>query len=118
MAGTGQSNPAAASRSRHDGTALLWNWRITVGNCDPSFEFFPTAPRPARLRSHPRCRSERPTCPELRAIQAVARYGTIKAAARELCLSPHTIDAHLDRLRQKSGLRHLPQLVAWVAMAG
>ena len=59
-----------------------------------------------------------PTRPEILAIRAVAQCGTIRAAAEALCLSPHTVDAHLDRLRAKSGLRYLPQLVAWAAANG
>lgn len=62
--------------------------------------------------------SERPNLAQLGAIRAVARYGTISAAARQLAISPHTVDAHLDRLRDISGLRYLPQLVAWVADHG
>ena len=80
--------------------------------------FFSTATTHAGLQVRSSRLNACPTLPELRAIQAVARFGTIKAAAGELGLSPHTIDAHLDRLREKSGLRHLPQLVAWAAMSG
>ena len=63
-------------------------------------------------------RSDLPTLQELCALRAVAKHGTIQAAAKALYLSPHTIDAHLDHLRCKSGLRHLPQLVAWAAENG
>jgi DNA-binding transcriptional LysR family regulator len=59
-----------------------------------------------------------PSAREIEAIQAVARHGTIRAAAEALTLSPHTIDAHLDSLRHRSGLRYLPQLVAWAAHNG
>ena len=59
-----------------------------------------------------------PTRQELEALRAAARHGTIKAAADALTLSSHTIDAHLDHLRWKSGLRYLPQLVAWAAHNG
>ena len=59
-----------------------------------------------------------PTTPELQVIRAVAEHGTIRAAASSLNLSPHTVDAHLDHLRSKSGLRYLPQLVAWAAANG
>ena len=63
-------------------------------------------------------RSIEPTPQEVQALRAVVQHGTIRAAARALGLSPHTIDAHLDNLRSKSGLRYLPQLVAWGAAQG
>src|SRR5258706_16397830 len=59
-----------------------------------------------------------PTASEIKAICAIARYGTIAAAARALRISPHKVDWHLDRLRAKSGQRYLPQLVAWAASNG
>lgn len=59
-----------------------------------------------------------PSQREIEAIQAVATHGTIRAAAAALTLSPHTIDAHLDSLRHRSGLRYLPQLIAWAARNG
>lgn len=59
-----------------------------------------------------------PSPPEIRVIQAVAKHGTIPKAAESLFLSPHTVNAHLDNLRRKSGLRWLPQLVAWAAAQG
>jgi hypothetical protein len=55
---------------------------------------------------------------EIRALRAVAQHGTIRGAAAALTLSPHTIDTHLDRLRERSGCRYLPQLVAWAAREG
>jgi len=61
----------------------------------------------------PRDKRDLPTHQELEALRAVARHGTIKAAAESLYLSPHTVDGYLDHLRWKSGLRYLPQLVAW-----
>jgi DNA-binding CsgD family transcriptional regulator len=63
-------------------------------------------------------RGEPPTPKELEALREVARHGTIRAAATALCVSPHTIDTRLDNLRKRSGLRHLPQLVAWAAEHG
>lgn len=59
-----------------------------------------------------------PTHQEILVLRAVASHGTIRAAAHALCLSPHTVDTHLDHLRAKSGLRYLPQLVAWGAANG
>ena len=63
-------------------------------------------------------RTELPTHHELEALRAIAEHGTIRAAAAALHLSPHTVDAHLDHLRAKTGLRFLPQLVAWAARRG
>jgi DNA-binding CsgD family transcriptional regulator len=54
------------------------------------------------------------TC-EIRALRAVAEHGTVRAAARALYLSPHTVDAHLDHLRQKTGYHHIHQLIVWAA---
>lgn len=59
-----------------------------------------------------------PTRQEVEALRAVATHGTIRAAAAALSVSPHTVDAHLDHLRMKTGLRYLPQLVAWAAHRG
>jgi len=64
------------------------------------------------------CYVVRMTRSEERCVQAVAEHGTIVDAAKALALSPHTVDAHLDSLRSKTGLRHLPQLVAWAARRG
>jgi DNA-binding NarL/FixJ family response regulator len=61
---------------------------------------------------------EEPSDREIRALRAVAECGTIRGAAAALTLSPHTVDTHLDRLRERSGLRYLPQLVAWAAREG
>jgi len=66
----------------------------------------------------PRDKRDLPTHQELEALRAVARHGTIKAAAESLYLSPHTVDSYLDQLRWKSGLRYLPQLVAWAFTNG
>jgi hypothetical protein len=62
--------------------------------------------------------SARPTDVLICSIRAVAQYGTITAAAEQLCISRHTVDSHLDRLRAISGLRHLPQLIGWAAVHG
>jgi DNA-binding CsgD family transcriptional regulator len=35
-----------------------------------------------------------------------------------LFLSRYTVDRHVDSLREKTGLRHLPQLTAWAARCG
>lgn len=58
-----------------------------------------------------------PTDRELQVLRAIAQHGTIDAAARALFLSRHTIDWYLDNLRRKTGLRHLPQIIAWAASA-
>lgn len=65
--------------------------------------------------------SVRNTCPsesELLALAALVRRGTIQAAAEERCLSRHTIDRHLDRLRERSGAHQIPQLVGWAVACG
>lgn len=59
-----------------------------------------------------------PSEPELQVIRAIAERGTIRGAAESLLLSAHTVDARLDRLREKSGFHYLPQLVAWAAKNG
>lgn len=59
-----------------------------------------------------------PSPNELRALRAVIKHGTVRAAAEALLLSPHTVDSHLDQLRHKSGLHKIPQLVAWAALHG
>jgi DNA-binding CsgD family transcriptional regulator len=59
-----------------------------------------------------------PTPAELDVVRAIARHGTVRGAAKELFLSPHTVDRHLDNLRTKTGLHHTPQLVAWAAANG
>lgn len=59
-----------------------------------------------------------PTALEQDALRAIAEHGTIRAAAAQLGVSPHTVDGQLDKLRRKSGLRYLPQLVAWGARQG
>lgn len=59
-----------------------------------------------------------PTVLEQEALRAIAEFGTIRAAAAHLGVSPHTVDGQLDKLRRKTGLRYLPQLVAWGAKQG
>ena len=54
-----------------------------------------------------------PTEREIEVLRAVVRLGTMKAAAAYLHLSRHTVDTYLDRLRDKSGCRTLPQLSQW-----
>jgi DNA-binding CsgD family transcriptional regulator len=63
-------------------------------------------------------RKNAPTRQELQVIRAVAEYGTVSEAAKALVVSPHTVDAHLDHLRQKTGLHKAVQLVAWAARNG
>ena len=55
---------------------------------------------------------------ETEALRAIAIHGTVPAAAQALCLSPHTLYSHLTRLRIKTGLHYLPQLVALAACCG
>jgi DNA-binding CsgD family transcriptional regulator len=63
-------------------------------------------------------RSNTPTHAEIRVLRALARHGTTSAAAQALYLSPATVEAHLAHLRNKAGLRHAVQLVAWAAERG
>ncbi len=63
-------------------------------------------------------RQNTPTPKEIEVLQAIAVHGTIAAAARSLYISPHTVDAHLDHLRDKSGCRYLTQMIAWAAVNG
>ncbi len=58
-----------------------------------------------------------PTAQEICVLRAMAEHGTI-AAAKALCVSPHTVDSHLDRLRFKTGVRHTTELIAWAAHRG
>jgi molybdenum-dependent DNA-binding transcriptional regulator ModE len=55
---------------------------------------------------------------EQKVLRAIARHGTIKAAAKALTMSRHTAEGHLDSMRNKCKLRFLPQLVAWAAVEG
>ena len=59
-----------------------------------------------------------PSEQELRVLRAVIEHGSVPKAAEALYLSPHTVDAHLDHLREKSGCRKLFQIVAWAADHG
>lgn len=59
-----------------------------------------------------------PTPQEIAVLRALARCGTMRAAAAALGLSSYTVDAHLDHLRNKTGLRCATQLVAWAARKG
>lgn len=59
-----------------------------------------------------------PTPQELRAIRAIAKHGTLRGAAMALLVSVHTVDKYVDHLRDKSGLRYLPQIIAWAARRG
>jgi DNA-binding NarL/FixJ family response regulator len=60
----------------------------------------------------------RPTERELVVIRALVEHGTMVRAAQALCVSSYTIDAHVDRLRQRSGLHYLVQIIAWAAEEG
>lgn len=50
---------------------------------------------------------------ELEVLRAIAEFGTVPAAARVLFISRNTVESHLAHVRDKVGLDHLPQLVAW-----
>jgi DNA-binding CsgD family transcriptional regulator len=59
-----------------------------------------------------------PTPMETRVLAAVVEHGTTKGAAKALRISRHTVNTHLDNLRDKTKLRYLPQLVAWAVRGG
>jgi DNA-binding CsgD family transcriptional regulator len=63
-------------------------------------------------------RRTEPTPEEIESLRAIVEHGTIRLAAKHLHRSRHTVDTHLDRLREKTDLRYLPQLVAWAARNG
>ena len=49
---------------------------------------------------------------EVQVLEAVIEHGLAKVAAGELGLAGKTLECHITRCRQKSGYRHMPQLVA------
>lgn len=55
---------------------------------------------------------------EVEALRAIASEGTIPLAANALSVSPHTVYAHVAHMRDKTGLRYLPQLVALAGLRG
>jgi DNA-binding CsgD family transcriptional regulator len=59
-----------------------------------------------------------PTDREMQILRAITQHGTIGAAALSLELSRHTVDSHVDILRQRSGYHFLPQIVVWAAIHG
>jgi DNA-binding NarL/FixJ family response regulator len=54
---------------------------------------------------------EEPTTAERAVLRAVEKHGTVKGAAEDLCISPHTLRAHLGHLYNKTGLHNKTQLV-------
>jgi DNA-binding CsgD family transcriptional regulator len=59
-----------------------------------------------------------PTERELQVLHTVIMAGSVPAASRLLHLSPDTVNAHLDHLRNKSGCHTVAQLLAWVVRNG
>lgn len=59
-----------------------------------------------------------PTPQQLNILRAVIQYGTVREAARRLFLSAHTIDRHMDELREISGRRYVVQIAFWAVMRG
>jgi DNA-binding CsgD family transcriptional regulator len=55
---------------------------------------------------------------EIQVLAALAEHGTVRAAAEALFMSHHTAESHLTHIRDKTGLRHLPQLIAWAVSCG
>jgi DNA-binding CsgD family transcriptional regulator len=50
---------------------------------------------------------------ELEVLRLVARGQTDREIARELYMSPSTVQKHLTRIRQKTGLRRRSELARW-----
>jgi DNA-binding CsgD family transcriptional regulator len=73
-----------------------------------------TVSEPKAMRGEP----EDPTGAEIRALRALVEHGTVAEAAASLGISRHTVDTQLDRLRRKTGMRKLPQLIGWAARGG
>jgi len=46
------------------------------------------------------------TANELRVLKAVIERGNVPGAAEALFLSPHTVDRHMDNIKEKLGLHH------------
>lgn len=65
-----------------------------------------------------RATRSQPTPQELHVLHVVIAAGCEKQAARTLNLSPHTVNAHLDNLRRKSGCHTLAQLASWASRIG
>ena len=59
-----------------------------------------------------------PTPHEIQVLESVLEHRTVGKAANHLCLSPHTVDEHIDRLRRRSGLHTIAQIVAWALVNG
>ncbi len=63
--------------------------------------------------------SSQPVTEQERAVlRALVEHGTQERAAAALALSVHTVNGHLDRLRRRTGLRYLPQLIGWAVREG
>ncbi len=62
--------------------------------------------------------ASRPTSRELRVLLAVVEAGSVREAAAEMGLSCRTIESHLDHLREKSGKRHIAQILLHYMQAG
>ena len=58
------------------------------------------------------------TAREVHILQAIVDNGTMPLAAKRLGLSLHTVDAHVDSVRTKTGRQKLIQIVAWAAQEG
>jgi DNA-binding NarL/FixJ family response regulator len=60
------------------------------------------------MREH----DEKPTAAERAVLRAIAKRGTLNGAAEEICISPHTVRAHLAHLYNKTGVHNKTQLIA------
>jgi DNA-binding CsgD family transcriptional regulator len=59
-----------------------------------------------------------PTQAEQRALQALILKRNMEEAAESLCISPYTLNRHLDRLRRRYGFWTTVQLATWAVRLG
>lgn len=49
---------------------------------------------------------------ELEVLTVYARFRSVRLTANALCISTHTVDAHLDHMRSRAGLRTRDEFLA------
>lgn len=59
-----------------------------------------------------------PTETEIRVLAAIAEAGSVPAVAKLLGITFHQAHHAVDTLKKKTGLGHLPQLIAWAFQEG
>jgi non-specific serine/threonine protein kinase len=106
-------------------TAILAEWqdRVRLGLGDASYEHQAEAGRRLSIHEVRRLalRDQRPMSRptslsrrELQIVELVADGLTNREVSARLHLSPRTVDAHLDHVRNKLGLRTRAQMVRWL----